>query len=287
MVLDTTSGLQPDDGVDGFDAGGEATDELLDAEPVLEPSTEVDPLAELRTQIGAAARRDELDSLRNQVRSELGRSQRLEARLDALTGANPLADVDPRLDANETLLISIASALADSELSDDRMKGTLRSALAALDQAKGARATRRLREELKDDILKAVQPAAEPASSEDPWTQATADVIAELRERLPDFDIASIPIAVWDEGKSKGTPTRAAAHVLRWAESHAQEPVIDRAAARRAAAGEGAPARGAGGPTIIDASDNDDAWNDGLISDDVYKKNRIRLGVGVAPGGGR
>jgi len=282
-------GLQDDVDVDEIDADSEVIAGPPDADVETEPLVEVDPLAELRTQIGGAARRDELERLQNQVRSELGRSQRLEARLDAMAGANPLADVDPRLDASEQLLTGIADALIDSDLTDDRMKSALRASRSALDTAKGVRAQSRMREELKTDILAALpKPSVAPETqADDPWVQATVDVVAELRERLPDLYpptmsdqlvVASIPKAKWNEGLAKGTPTRAAAHVLRWVEQQAQESATDRIAARRQAAGSGAPAR-----TGVPANDEDTiaryADGDRTVSQEQYEAANHRLGL--------
>ena len=287
-MVTATAGLESGAAAtDEFDADSEVIADSSDASAEAEPQKEVDPIADLRAQLGGAARRDELESLRNQVRSELGRSQRLEARLDALAGANPLADVDPRLDANENLLTGIADALIDSELTDDRMKGTLRAARSALDAAKGARAQGRMREELKADILKALpQPASTETHADNPWAQATADVIAEIKDRLPDFDPNTIPKTVWDAGSAKGSPARAVAHVIRWAEQQAEEPAASRTATRRQAAGVGSPARSAG-VVVASASDNDEAYNTGAITHEQYKANRSRLGLSVEPGGGR
>jgi hypothetical protein len=281
------NGLQPGADEAEIDAG-DAIDDSTDSDVEVAPQ-ETDQFAELRAQVGAAARRDEFERLQNQVRSELGRSQRLEARLDAMAGANPLADVDPRLDANENLLNSIAEALIDSDLTDDRMKSALRASRSALDTARGARAQGRMREELKAEILSALpQPAAASPDSSGLWAAATQDVLAELAENLPDFDVQTIPATVWNEGRAKGTPTRAAAYVLRWAQQQATEPATVRTATRRQAAGAGSPARqGAAGASITDIKDADAAYNTGLITHDQYKTERERLLLGVAPGGGR
>jgi hypothetical protein len=206
-----------------------------------------------------------------------------------LEGRNPLADVDPRLDANENLLTSIAGALIDSNLTDDA-KAQLRAALNALDSAKGARAQGRMREELKAEILGALPPLRPTeADSTDPWAVATQDVFAEIAENLPGFDPNSIPATVWQEGRAKGTPTRAAAYVLRWAEQKAVEPAVTRTAGRRTAAGAGAPARqgSAGAAAINNMDEADEAYNSERITHAEYVKIRERLEVGVAPGGGR
>lgn len=280
------TGLQADaDEVEGG-AGEGAIDDSTEFGAETEPQ-EADPLEELRTQVGAAARRDELESLRNQVRSELGRSQRLEARLDALAGVNPLADVDPRLDANENLLNTLAAALVNSDLTDDRDKAALRASLSALDSAKGARAQGKMRAELKAEILGAL-PSTETTQTNDPWALATQDVLAEIAEVHPTFDVASIPGAVWQEGRAKGTPTRAAAHVLRWVAQQGDEPAASRPAARRQAAGPGSPARqGAAAPTINTMDDADAAYSADRITHDEYRAIRERLLLGAVPGGGR
>jgi hypothetical protein len=215
----------------------------------------------------------------NAVRSALGRISSLQSAVDDVSKRNPLADVDPRLDANETLLTSIADALIASELTDDRMKTALVAARSGLDSAKGARATNRMRAELKDEILSALpKPAPETEPADNPWAQATADVVAELSERLPDFDPNTIPKAVWDAGVAKGTPARAVSHVVRWAEQKAQEPAADRVSARRQAAGVGAPAR-----TGVPANDEDIiaryADGDRTVTQEQYTAANHRLGL--------
>ena len=286
MTSFAPAGLQDDVDADVSDADSEVIAGASDAETETEPLAEVDPLAELRAQVGTAATKAELESLRNQIRSELGRSQRLETRLEELSGRNPLADVDPRLDANENLLTSIAEALIDSDLTDDTAKRALRASRAALDSARTVRSQGRMREELKAEILGALPPLQPTAP--DPWAQATQDVLADIAENLPGFDIQTIPATVWNEGRAKGTPARAAAHVLRWAERQAAEPATTRIATRRAAAGTGAPARqGATGAAINTMDEADEAWNAGRITFDQYKAERERFLVGLAPGGGR
>lgn len=281
MVMDE---FQPE--VDEVEAdAGIATDASTDA---ADEAATPDPLDDLRAQVGAAATRADLESLRTQIRSELGRSQKLEARLDTLAGKNPLADVDPRLDANENLLNSIAEALIDSDLADDRMKAGLRAARAALDSAKGARVTGRMREELKAEILGALPSNTQevPVDSS-PWAQATQDVAAELAETLPTFDINTIPATVWAEGRGKGRPSLAVAHVLKWVAQQGTE-TVSRPAARRAAAGTGSPAReGAASAAINSMSEADAAYGAERITHEQYLKERERFGVGVGPGGGR
>lgn len=281
------TGLQPDAGEVEFDAGdaiGDSTEPDVDAAP----QDEVDPLAEIRAQVGTAATKAELEAVRNQIRSELGRSQRLEARLEAMAGANPLADVDPRLDANENLLTSIAEALIASDLTDDEAKRALRASRSALDSARTTRERNKDRADLLREVRDALPQTTAASGASDPWAQATQDVIADLAELMPDFDVSSIPATVWQEGRTKGTPARAAAHVLRWAERQAATPAVERTATRRQAAGAGAPSRqGAAGAAINNMDDADAAYNTGRITHDQYKRERERLLVGVEPGGGR
>jgi hypothetical protein len=279
------AGLQPDADEVESDAGDATQDST---EFGAEDAPQVDPLDEIRAQVGTAATKAELESLRNQIRSELGRSQKLEARLDELAGANPLADVDPRLDANENLLTSIADALIASDLTDDRMRSLLSNSRAALDSARGARAQGRMREELKREIISALpQNAQVDATAEtNPWAQATQDVIAEIAETSPDFDAATIPNDVWLAGKNRGTPARAAAHVLRWVAEHAETPAATRTATRRAAAGAGSPARqGSALAAITTMNEADAAYNAERITSEQYRELRERLGVGAIPGG--
>ncbi len=269
--------FQPD--VDEVEAdASDATEDSTDAAD--EAAT--DPLEDLRAQVGTAATKAELESLRSQIRSELGRSQKLEARLDALAGANPLADVDPRLDANEALLTSIADALTNSDLTDDRDKAALRASLSALVSAKGARAQGRMREELKAEILGALPGNTAVTDDSNPWAVATQDVLAEIADTLPGFDANSIPSTVWAEGRAKGTPTRAAAHVLRWAQQQAVEPAATRTATRRQAAGAGSPARqGAASTDYATFAEAEQAWLDGDLSDEKYATARERFKVRV------
>ena len=278
-MVTTEAGLQTDLGLDGLDADSEVIADSSDPKVEAEPSKEADPLATLAGRIGtleqSIARLNALDPA--EVKRDLGQLRTLQGQYDRIVATNPLADVDPRLDANEALLTSIADALIASDLTDDRMKSTLSASRSALDTVKGVRAQSRMREELKADILRAL-PA--PVVETNPWQQATVDVFAELAERLPDFDPTSIPLTVWTEGQAKGSPARAAAHVIRWAEGQAQNPAVERTAARRQAAGNGSPSR-SGGPGSVE-QDRQRLMVDGIPITDAPARKRVREALGLA-----
>lgn len=273
------------------DADSEVIVGSLDAGAEQPPDETPDPLEDIRAQLGAAARREELESLRNQVRSELGRSQRLEARLDALSSNNPLADVDPRLEANEALLTTLASVLVNS-LDDAQSIAALRAALSGLDQAKGVRAERKMRAELKDEILAALPQPQERA--QEPPIQTPEQIAATNRvlgyadakgvdpTRIPDAAWTTLPGETFDQAVQR---VRGVIDALA-----AGDASTERVATRRQAAGAGAPSRnGATGPVITNMSEADDAYTRGLITGAQYANYRDTLpdGVGSAPGGGR
>lgn len=283
MVTEATE-LQDDIDLDsGFGADDEVTDELLEEDGEPEPSEETpDPLAEVRSELGALkqqlARFADFDP--QQVKRDIGHVRSLQSKVDSLTNADPLKAINPRVATAEEMLGSLVDALieSDSDLIDDRAKTTLRAARDRLAQSKTEQEWERREAELLAKVG-AVAPPAEPdGPAPDQWGQATRDALDELAERMPDFDPASIPTTVWIEGKAKGTPARAVAHVLRWAEQQATEPVATRTATRRQAAGNGSPPR-SGGLTYTNIDDAEDAFNAGELDFDAYKRIRDQLGV--------
>lgn len=231
------------DNVDGFDADDDASlDALNETEPQDEEEEAPDPLAELRERLDKAATRDELEQIRTQVRSELGRAQKFEARLNEIVSRDPLAALDPRLSVTDEVLSGIVDALIASDLTDDQSKASLRAARTRLDQATSARAQERMRRELLEEVRGAQAPQQTPDEN-DPWLVATSDVVEEA-QRLG-YDPAKIPQEVWATARATGRPTLAVRNVLKWVEDamESEDTPATRVAERRRAAGRGSPPR--------------------------------------------
>lgn len=224
----------------------EVVDGLEPSEPEVEvePQVEVepDPLAELRQRLDGAASREELLALSQKVSSELGRAQRLEARIAELP-ANPLADVDPRLDANEALLTSIADALISSALTDDATKGALQSARSRLTEATGKRAEQRMRAELTAEVLKSLPQPQEQTAPQVSVESASATERVVGYAEAKGVNPADIPESAWNLVGNESLD-QAVARVKGVVDSLAeQDAAATRVASRRTAAGPGTPAR--------------------------------------------
>lgn len=240
MVSDVTTELpaEVEDEV-GFDA--DITVEPTEPEAEEAPSEEApDPVAELREQFKNVPTRDELQRVTSRYDSEIGRSQRLEKRLDSFVTADQFSAINPRIDSLETALQRLTDAIASSDMADDALKAQAQATRTALQESR----TQREWDAREAALIQRMQPARPESAGEDqtPWLQATNDAIAELREDFPDFDPATIPSSVWQAGKQLGTPARAVMHVRRWVEQQQNAPT-DRVAQRKRAAGNGAPNR--------------------------------------------
>ena len=211
------------------------TEDAPVVEETPEEEPEPDPLAELRVQLENAATKDEL----NAVRSNVGRIDSIQSTLDALAKRDPLAEVDPRIDANEQLTTALAQALIglDDDVVPGLNKEALRTATAAVEAARGERALTAKVEKL---LAERQQPDPEPQ----PVAQSS------------DADKATASVVGYAEAKGVDpttlTWTREPGETLEVASKRLKavvdslvngEEATERIAERRAAAGSGSPAR--------------------------------------------
>ena len=281
MVSDAT--LEPQEVVDEV-ATEEVSDEAAAVETTEtpEPSEQApDPVQVLADRLGNIDQRlDGLSGLDpNRINSLLGRVPNLQSDLDAVKGQDPLATLDPRFSANETLLSALAEAFINSDegLVNDQSKASLQAALSQLGEAQ----TERERVALKREVLAEVQAAATPEETEtaptgnDQWQAATLDVQAALPA---DFDLGTIPQEVWAEGVRTQRPSLAVRHVLNWVDSQSAD-ALDGLAERKAAAGDGAPSASAGGTTIDTLLSKLEELGPTVLSEAELKQVDKHLGV--------
>lgn len=271
MVMETGDALLEDES-DAVDASDETPEQEVE---------EVDPrdarLATIEAELG---RLRSLDP--SKIGPAIGRVSALQSELAALRDRDPAAEIDPRLAANETLTISLAQALASSDIIDDRFKESLNAALRGIEQARSERDRARLEATLEDRIAKRLTPPPVAGVDETPWEEATVPVI-ELATQLG-VDVNSVPWQAIRE--AAGTPAKAVALATKWLYEN-NDPTVQRVAARQKVVANGTPARNSSGPTISDMSDADAAYATGDINLDQYRNYRKQFGVSLEPGGGR
>ena len=248
------SGLQDTDVAEG--AG---VDEAVDLSVNAEPDVDVDPVTALRDELAATkaefaefkGRMNRLDP--DRVNAAMGRVQSLQQEL-ARRPADPIAAIDPRLAESEEVLSDLVDALIGSDMLDDASKGALRQRRQKLDSGRSERENAKLRR----DLLKEVQGARETIQEQAPPPSPTAAVevaawaaTSELRGYAAgkgiDFDGLPPTVLSFNAAEQQAAAnadfsaamTRVKAEIDRLAgESAAPE----RVAARRRAAGNGAPA---------------------------------------------
>lgn len=274
MVSELDQQPQIEDIVD--DAEIIPVDEDVVTEPVDE---EPDPVAALRDEIGtikqAMSRFDGFDP--SVVKSDLGRVRALQSKIDQLTANDPLLEVDPRISANESLLLSIADALINSDFTDDQNKANLRSALTGITESK----TQRERKAMKQELLSEIQSAATPTNVEptaDPQTEAaTARIIGYAEAK--GIDPKTIPAEAWNL-RANETLTDAVTRVRGVVDALAtQTAAAGRTAERRQAAGNGSPVR-SGANNI--AADRERLMDGGLALTETAKRKAIADALGIA-----
>lgn len=227
--------------------------ETVDDQPV------DDPLSELRERLDAfetsALRRDELNP--DQVRSVLGIIQSIQSDTDRLKNANPVAEIDPRLSASESVLATIAQVLINSDLLDDSGKAALQQSLSPLSEAQQARQRQQLRNELLAELRES-QPQPQDQSQTLPEQQALIDAVRQEERELRGYaagrgiDWASVPAS--ELLFRQNETVEAAAQRVRGIIDRlaSEESSADRVAERRAAAGRGAPQRSGAATTTED-----------------------------------
>lgn len=283
MVLDTT--LEPQEVVDEVATEeapeGATTDEATETP---EPEETVpDPAQAVLDRLGAIDQT--LDGLRGldpaRISSMLGRVSGMQSEIADVKGQDPLATIDPRLAASESLSLALAEALLNSDdgLMDEQGKTQLRQAVSQMGDAQ----TERERAALKREMIAEVTASATPEQTEtaptadDPWQAATQDVQAALPA---DFDMVTIPQDVWAEGVKTGRPSLAVRHVLNWVDTQSAD-ALDGLAERKAAAGDGAPSASAGGTTIDTLLSKLEELGPTVLSEAELKQVDKHLGVKI------
>ncbi|MEK9810682.1 MAG: hypothetical protein VW362_09565 [Candidatus Nanopelagicales bacterium] len=262
-------------------------EEILDETPAVEPDEQetVDdqpnPLAEMQARLDAfeasVLRRDELNP--DQVRSVLGVIQSFQGDIDRLKNQNPVAEIDPRLSANEGVLTALAQAMLESDFLDDSSKAALRQSLGPLSEARTARERAQLRQELLDEVRQQT-PQQQPPGYTPEQIQLVATAAA-LQQRAADLgvDWNAIPAAE-KQFRANETMDQAAQRVAALIDRLAsEESATDRIVERRAAAGRGTPSRSSG-PTS-----NEDLLarlaNDGLPMTAEAERKRAARALGL------
>ena len=283
MVLDTT--LEPQEVVDEVATEeapeGATTDEATETpEP---EETAPDPAQAVLDRLGAIDQT--LDGLRGldpaRINSLLGRVSGMQSEIADVKGQDPLATIDPRLAASESLSLALAEALLNSDdgLMDEQGKTQLRQAVSQMGDAQ----TERERAALKREMIAEVTASASPEQTEtaptagDLWQAATQDVQAALPA---DFDMVTIPQDVWAEGVKTGRPSLAVRHVLNWVDTQSAD-ALDGLAERKAAAGNGAPSASAGGTTIDTLLSKLEELGPTVLSEAELKQVDKHLGVKI------
>lgn len=283
MVLDTT--LEPQEVVDEVATEeapeGATTDEATETP---EPEETVpDPAQAVLDRLGAIDQT--LDGLRGldpaKINSLLGRVPGMQSEIADVKGQDPLATIDPRLAASESLSLALAEALLNSDdgLMDEQGKTQLRQAVSQMGDAQ----TERERAALKREMIAEVTASASPEQTEtaptagDLWQAATQDVQAALPA---DFDMVTIPQDVWAEGVKTGRPSLAVRHVLNWVDTQSAD-ALDGLAERKAAAGNGAPSASAGGTTIDTLLSKLEELGPTVLSEAELKQVDKHLGVKI------
>ena len=151
MVTPTDLAPAADAELEAITPDGSGEEDVPDPEPVVAddiekddapaPDGTPDPLDDVRQRLDEQAQNLEKLTADNQrLRSELGRTQQLERRFEEFSGQNPLAAVDPRLDALEDRQLSMLDNQIAAEPDEARRTVLLRDR-SELDQQRADRRT--------------------------------------------------------------------------------------------------------------------------------------------------
>lgn len=210
------------------------------------------------------------------VKATVGRIQSVEASLKRLSESNPLADIDPRVSVTEDVTVTLARVLANSPLVDDADRASIQASLRAVEQAKTARERKQMMSELKAELSTADVSAPQPDPIATLWEVASAEV----REMASEYGVAltSIP---WDDIQrdANNNPARVARVALKWFEANKPDPVTERVAERRRAAGSGSPAREGAGNIL--ESDKTRLMESGIPITDEAARKRVAESLGL------
>jgi cation transport regulator ChaB len=282
VVLDTTLEPQETEEVATEEVSGETATEETTETPEPEEITP-DPVQILTDRLGQVETNSgqRIDGIEARVKSELGKLEYLQSVASKLDNNDPIAALDPRLSANETLLSALVDTVANSDdgIPTEQNRETLRSAIAQYSDAQKQRDN----ETFKREVLAEAKATAAPEQTEtaptaaDQWQAATQDVQAALPA---DFDMVTIPQDVWAEGVKTGRPSLAVRHVLNWVDTQSAD-ALDGLAERKAAAGDGAPSASAGGTTIDTLLSKLEELGPTVLSEAELKQVDKHLGVKI------
>jgi len=220
---------------DGFDPA-EAPEDVVEGEA----QPDIAELVERLSQIEGAAK--ELDSLKHDVSSQLGRIQHFQSTVDKLSQNDASTVLQSRIEQLEESNNALQELIISSDLIDDETKLAIR-------------------ENALERRLKALE---SPASITDQqgspevndattvlWNEATTEVVRQAKDL--GYDPENIPASVWSEGVSTGSPIRAVQHVLDWTRQQLNETeAASKTAERKRAAGSGSASRAGSTPTLDD-----------------------------------
>jgi DNA repair exonuclease SbcCD ATPase subunit len=220
---------------DGFDPA-EAPEDVVEEEA----QPDIAELVERLSQIEGAAK--ELDTLKHDVSSQLGRIQHFQSTVDKLSQNDASTVLQSRIEQLEESNNALQELIISSDLIDDETKLAIR-------------------ENALERRLKALE---SPASITDQqgspeaddatvtlWNEATTEVMRQAKDL--GYDPENIPASVWSEGVSTGSPIRAVQHVLDWTRQQLNETeAASKTAERKRAAGSGSASRAGSTPTLDD-----------------------------------
>lgn len=196
----------------------------------------------------------EIDRMKHDVSSGLGRVQNFQSQLDKFVAANAdTGDVSARQDQVEATLELLSEAL--SELLPEDVQTQLRnkqleSRLEALESGSSPQV------EQAD-----AEPTADVNSlvDEAKWQEAATETHRMVKQMgynpLPPDQGGDVPVSVYEAGvaASQGNPYTAINYVVDWVKNNLQEDAAaSRIAETKAAAGQGAPPRAGSSPNIDD-----------------------------------
>ena len=220
---------------DGFDPA-EAPEDVVEGEA----QPDIAELVERLSQIEGAAK--ELDTLKHDVSSQLGRIQHFQSTVDKLSQNDASTVLQSRIEQLEESNNALQELIISSDLIDDETKLAIR-------------------ENALERRLKALE---SPASITDQqgspeaddatvtlWNEATTEVMRQAKDL--GYDPENIPASVWSDGVSTGAPIRAVQHVLDWTRQQLNETeAASKTAERKRAAGSGSASRAGSTPTLDD-----------------------------------
>lgn len=181
---------------DGFDPT-EAPEDVVESEA----QPDIAELVERLSQIEGAAK--ELDTLKHDVSSQLGRIQHFQSTVDKLSQNDASAVMQARIDQLEESNNALQELIMSSDIIDDQTKLAMRE----------QQLDRRLKALENPAIITDQQGSPEVNDTQvDLWNEATNEVVRQAKDL--GYDPENIPASVWSEGVQSGSPIRAVQHVL-------------------------------------------------------------------------